>query len=115
MIGYLYLLIMVGLTSIAQFYIKKGSFHLLLGQGKFGFIRSLLTRNNLNGFVLTMLAPIFYILALRHLPLSTAYVFSSLNVAIVTLIGNIVFKEPLSKVRTGGVILIIAGILCFAF
>lgn len=114
MIGYLFLLIMVALTSMAQFFIKRASHHLVLNGGIRGFISSLLSINNLIGGTLTLLAPVFYILALRHLPLSTAYVFSSLNVVAVTLIGHFAFREPLPKTRIAGIVLIVSGILCFA-
>lgn len=114
MTGYLFLLIMVILTSMAQFFIKKASHHLILDGGTRGFICSLFSINNLIGATLTLLAPVFYILALRHLPLSTAYIFSSLNVVSVTLIGHFAFREPLPKIRIVGVILIVSGILCFA-
>lgn len=113
MIGYLFLTVMVALTSTAQFFVKKGSEHLLLDQGVRGFIRSLISKNNLIGGLLTLVSPIFYILALRYLPLSTAYIFSSLTVVIVTMIGHLSFKEPLPKIRILGIILIVSGILCF--
>lgn len=114
MTGYLFLLLMVALTSLAQFFIKKGSHHLALNQGLGGFLRSLFSRSVLIGGLLTLLAPVFYILALRELPLGTAYIFSSLNVVIVTLIGRFLFGEPLPAVRLAGVVLIVAGILCFS-
>lgn len=113
MTSYLFLIIMVALTSTAQFFVKKGSQHLLLDEGIRGFVRSLISKNNLIGGLLTLMAPVFYILALRDLPLSTAYIFSSLTVVIVTLIGHLAFQEPLPKIRIAGVILIVSGILCF--
>lgn len=115
MIGYFYLLVMVVLTSIAQFFVKKGSHQLFLDQGLSVFIRSLFSKNILIGGLLTMMAPVFYILALRQIPLSTAYLFSSLNVVIITLVGHLAFREPLPLVRIIGVILIVTGILCFSF
>lgn len=114
MTGYLFLLIMVLLTSSAQFLIKKGSQQLSLNQGTWCFVKSLFSKSVLIGGLLTLLAPVFYILALRTLPLSTAYIFSSLNVVIVTLIGHFAFREPLPKIQVIGVILIVSGILCFA-
>ncbi len=114
MIAYFFLLVMVALTSTAQFFIKKGSRNLFLDQGIRKFLYSLATKNLLTGALLTLLAPVFYILALREVPLSTAYIFSSLNVVAITLIGHLAFHEPLPKNLIIGVILIVSGILCFA-
>lgn len=114
MIGYLLLFIMVLLTSTAQFFVKTGSRNLFLDRGILGFLRSMFSKHILIGGTLTLAAPVFYILALRYLPLSTAYLFSSLNVVIITLIGHFVFKEPLPRTQVIGVILIVSGILCFA-
>ena len=115
MTGYFFLLIMVMLTSLAQFFVKKGSHQLFMDQGIRRFLISVFSKDIVIGGLLTLLAPVFYILSLRLLPLSTAYIFSSLNVVIVTLIGHFVFREALPRIRVIGVILIVAGILCFAY
>lgn len=112
--SYIYLIIMVALTSSAQYFVKKGSATLILSNGLLSFLKSFFTKPILIGGTLTLMAPIFYILALRTLPLSTAYIFSSLNVAIITMIGHFVFKEHLPWSQILGVLLIISGILCFA-
>ncbi|MBK5271242.1 MAG: EamA family transporter [Bacteroidia bacterium] len=85
-----------------------------MDKGIRGFLGSLFSKDILIGGLLILLAPVFYILALRQLPLSTAYIFSSLNVVIVTLIGHFLFHESLPRLRVIGVILIVCGILCFA-
>ena len=114
MTSYLFLFIMVILTSTAQFFVKKGSHELVLRQGLRSFLRSFFTKTILIGGGLTLIAPVFYILALRDLPLSTAYVFSSLSVVLISLIGYFAFQESLSRLRILGIALVVLGILCFS-
>jgi multidrug transporter EmrE-like cation transporter len=114
MIGYFYLVCMVALTGIAQYLVKRGGLKLRTDSGIGPFIGSFFNRGNAVAALLMVIAPVFYIMALRYLPLSTAYIFSGLNFVVVALIGRLVFHEPLSARRLTGLALIVTGIIVFA-
>jgi small multidrug resistance pump len=54
---------------------------------------------------------VLWVLALRQLPLSIAYSFSGLTIALVTVSSVLLLNETLSLYQIGGIILIIIGIL----
>ena len=86
MSGYIYMSIMVILTSVAQVFIKKGSRVVTTKGGFKVIILSLFNVPLVIGGMLTFFAPVFYILALKELDLSTAFFFTSLNIISICLI-----------------------------
>lgn len=112
-IGYLYLLGMVVLTSVAQIFVKRASAKMIFGQGARTLIMSLVSVDVLIGGGLTVMAPILYLMALTTLPLSTAFFSSSLTVVFVVFIGKYIFHETISRAQWAGITLIVAGIVLF--
>lgn len=54
----------------------------------------------------------FLSLALRHIPVGVAYaIWSGVGVALITLIGWLVFKQRLDGAALAGIVLIIAGVV----
>ena len=110
---YSFILIMVLLTVSGQFCIKKGVAGLRFDNGLVPAIGSCVNIFLLIGFLMTMVAPFFYIFALKKIELSRAFAFSSANYIFVVLGSRFFFKEHISFVRWVGVIMIAAGIVLF--
>jgi drug/metabolite transporter (DMT)-like permease len=62
-------------------------------------------------FVAATLAALSWITALTGLELSRAYPFMSLNFVAVLLLGAVVFQEPITPAKIGGVALIVVGVI----
>jgi multidrug transporter EmrE-like cation transporter len=60
------------------------------------------------------LSAIVWLFVLARIPLSTAYPFVALGIAITVIAGRLLFDEPLSALKVGGVALILAGIAAVA-
>jgi len=54
---------------------------------------------------------ILWLLALPHLPLSIAYSFSGLTIALVTMSGVLILHESLSIPQLSGIALILGGVI----
>lgn len=74
-----------------------------------------LTKMALNGYfiaalILYGLATIFWVYALRHFPLTKAYLFMGLSFIFVPILGYIFLKEPLSLRYLAGAACIVFGV-----
>ena len=113
MIYYFSLFLMVIFTVLAQLLIKKGAVQ-FQETGSFREIVKLFCSSYIiAGFVLVMIAPVFYIFALRNIELSKAFAFSSANYALVVIGSRVFFKENVNTLRWLGVALIVFGMVCF--
>ena len=63
------------------------------------------------GFALYVFAAIFYILALRKIPVSTAFPSVAASYAIVAVLGHFLWNEPLGWHQITGIVLIGSGVL----
>ena len=112
---YIYIFLMVLLTVTGQLIIKKAAMSFRSG-------KKIISRNNSRfigyvaaGTIVTLFAPLFYILALRKVPLGIAFSFTSLNYVFVIIGSSLFFKEKVTYRRMFGVALIVAGIILFGF
>lgn len=72
------------------------------------------TPNILVGFMCFGLSVLIWLMVLAHTPLSTAYPFVALGIALTVAAGAVIFAEPLSLQKIVGVAVIIIGILTVA-
>jgi drug/metabolite transporter (DMT)-like permease len=63
------------------------------------------------GFALYVFAAIFYILALRKIPVSTASPSVAASYAVIAVLGHFLWNEPLGWHQIAGIILIGSGVL----
>ena len=104
---------MVFLTVTGQLIMKKAAMSFQSG-------KKLISRDNsrfisyvMTGVIVTLFAPVFYILALRKVPLGVAFSFTSLNYVFVIIGSSLFFKERITYIRVLGVTMIAAGIIFF--
>jgi multidrug transporter EmrE-like cation transporter len=65
----------------------------------------------IGGLVCFGLSAVFWLFVLARISLSSAYPFVALGIFVTVLAGHFLFNEPISALKTGGVALILAGIL----
>jgi small multidrug resistance pump len=63
------------------------------------------------GFAIYALAAIFYIIAIKRIPVSLAYPSVALSYVVVAFVAHILWSEPLGLPQFGGIALIAGGIL----
>ena len=113
MIYYFSLFLMIVFTVLAQLLIKKGVVQFQETGSFRETVRLFCSSYIIIGFFLVMIAPVFYIFALRSIELSKAFAFSSANYALVVIASRIFFKENVNTLRWVGVALIVFGLVCF--
>lgn len=114
-------LLSVGLTSGAQVALKAGmtapAVKAVMESGSLLRIATGLSSSPLIVFGLLSygLSAIVWLLVLSRVPLSTAYPFIALGIAITTLGGRFLFHEPLTATKLVGIGLVLIGILAIGF
>ena len=68
----------------------------------------------LAGFLLVLMVIPLWLAALARLNLSVAYPLASLGFVVAIIIGAVVFKETITPLRMGGMLLIILGVVAIA-
>jgi small multidrug resistance pump len=63
------------------------------------------------GFAIYALAAIFYIIAIKRIPVSLAYPSVALSYVVVAVVAHLLWNEPLGLPQFGGIALIAGGIL----
>lgn len=111
--AYIYLLLMVILTTAGQLLIKRGAAEVVLKGSVFQKINSVCNRNIILASGLVIIAPVFYIMALRELDLSIAFAFTGINYILVSLGGKLFFGETLTKFHYLGMSCIFVGVIIF--
>lgn len=110
--GYGLLLIAASLNAVASVLLKIGADRgpvVTFSQGFFGLIVG--NAYLLAGLALFALNVVFYIFALRALPLSVAYpVMIAVSFIIVGLVSSVLFSEDITFLKVGGYVLILFGI-----
>lgn len=113
--GYLAILATSVFVTLAQILLKKNALNMDSSIGFKGYLE-LLRRSDLWWAALfTALAPASYIIALWYLPLNKAFVFTSINLLTVPLAALLYFKERISIRRWVGIVLVLAGVLMYAW
>lgn len=83
--------------------------------GKFGFLFHLLLKPwVLIGLGSAFAASLFWMMALKKLPLSTAYPFTATSFILVMVFSAVVLKEPVTPWKALGTGLVIAGVMLMA-
>jgi multidrug transporter EmrE-like cation transporter len=85
------------------------------GAGRADFIAQLFDWRTMFGLVCYGGAAMFYILALRRIPMSVALPCTAASYIVIALIGHFVFGEALGLRQIGGIVLISSGVLLLAF
>jgi Integral membrane protein DUF6. len=98
------LAISIGLTILGQFFLKTGS--LAKAEG----LQLFLNPATLAGLFSYGFSSLFYIVALKKIPLSIAYPSVSLSYVAVVLLAHFVWGEPLGMRQGAALALIISGI-----
>jgi undecaprenyl phosphate-alpha-L-ara4N flippase subunit ArnE len=112
---YIYLLIMVLLTTAGQLLTKKGS-QVIAWEGPMcGNLKVIFNRYIVLAGIVTMISPIYYVFALKTLDLSVAFAFTAFNYIFVSFGGRCFFKEKLNKFHYLGVACIVGGVCIFNF
>ena len=84
------------------------------GAGAESFIVQLLDRRTLLGLALYGASALFYIVALRRIPMSVALPSTAVSYVAAALVGHYVFGEPLGVQQAAGITLIAAGVVLLA-
>ena len=63
------------------------------------------------GFAIYVLAAVFYIVALKKIPVSVAFPSVAASYAVVAVIAHLLWNEPFGWTQIGGLVLIAGGIL----
>ena len=74
------------------------------------FIQQVLRPQTIIGLALYGLAAFLYIVALRKLPMSVAFLTGSLSYALVAMLGYFMFDEPFGLSKIAGLIMIMGGV-----
>ena len=85
------------------------------GAGEADFITQLFAPHTIIGLVLYGGAAMFYIVALRRIPMSVALPCTAISYVAVAFLGNSVFGETISLAHMGAIALICTGVLLLAF
>ncbi len=104
---WMFLSVAVAATVVGQGLLKAG-----VGVGS--FVAQLLDWRTLAGLLIYGSAAIFYIAALRRIPLSVALPCTALSYLLVALVGHFAFHEPLGPQRLAGLAVIGVGVLLLA-
>lgn len=87
---------------------------LKMGVGTGGFLSQLFDPRTIVGLALYGLSAMFYIVALRRIPMSVALPCTAVSYVAVVLIGHLAFGEVLGITQVAAVGLICAGVLLLA-
>lgn len=88
----------------AQLLLKVGA----TGEG--GIVAQFLKPQSIIGLGLYGFAAVFYMLALRKIPVSVAFPSVALSYALLAFLASIWLKEPLGLTQIGAIVLIVAGV-----
>jgi drug/metabolite transporter (DMT)-like permease len=103
---------MVLFTTIGQIMFKRISNHFPNNLKDFK-IYSLFKRDFIVAILMTLLAPVFYLLALRKIDLAVAYSFTSLNYIAVVFAGKYFLDEKVGVRKIFATLLIVLGIVFY--
>lgn len=100
------------LTAITSTVLAQGL--LKAGAGAGTIVAQFLDWRTVIGLGIYVLASLLYIVALRRIPLGVALPCTALSYVAVAVVGWLVFHEPMSLGRIGGLVLIGSGVVVLA-
>jgi drug/metabolite transporter (DMT)-like permease len=102
----------VGLSAAGQLFLKAGARH-LSGLGRLEFLLAAPRHTHvLAGLLAWTASTLCWLYVLRVMPLSRAYLMTSLTYVIIPLAGVFVFGEQMRRLHAVGMVLIIIGVAC---
>lgn len=108
----------VSLTALAQLALKLASSRFTPPSPDSGFLASLLAQFlhplTIAAIVAYVGSLAFWLVALRDVPLSVAYPFAGLTIAIVAIMGAVVLGESLGWGQVAGIVMIALGVMMLA-
>jgi len=110
---YFFLILSVVFIVISQLLLKSSVEKVNFKDGIMPFLKSLLKIKILISIVLILFVPFLYIIALKKINLSTAYIFTGLNYPLIIIGAKIFLKEKINQYQIIGIILIFFGFLIF--
>lgn len=110
---YLFLLINLIMGMFGQLLLKKNIDRIDYKSGLFKYFMSFFHKKLSFPFLLILLSPIFYLLALSDLPLGVAYVFTSLNYPLIIIGAYFYLGEKISFSQFFGGFLIFMGLIIY--
>jgi len=101
------------LFSVAgQLFLKSGAQH-LAGLGRLEFLFAVMTdKRVVSGLIAWAASTLCWLYVLRTLPLSRAYVLTSLTYVLIPVASVYVFGEQIRRLHAVGAVLIIIGVAC---
>ena len=115
----LLVLLSVALSSGAQILLKYGmtrpAVKIAMADGASPWISLQVAASSpavLMGMVCFGLSAVVWLFVLAKIPLSTAYPFIALGIAITVIGGRFLFAEPISILKLIGIALVVAGVVC---
>jgi multidrug transporter EmrE-like cation transporter len=120
MLGYFFIAMTVLLTVFGQLVLKwqissAGPLPDTFSGKVWFLVQSMSNPWILSGLGAAFAAALFWMLALKKLPLSTAYPFTASSFVLIMLFTALLFDEPITTSKLLGTILIVAGIAVIAF
>lgn len=108
----------VSLTALAQLALKLASSRFVSPPAEEGFLAGLIAQFvhplTLSAVVLYVGSLLLWLVALRDVPLSVAYPFAGLTIALVAVLGIVVLGEGLAWPQAVGIGMIAAGVIVLA-
>jgi small multidrug resistance pump len=83
--------------------------------GDRGVIEQVLRWQTLVGLCCYGAASVFYILAIRRIPISVAMPMVALSYAAIAVLGHMIWNEPLTPLHVAGIALVCAGVVVLAY
>lgn len=100
---FVFLLISISIACVAQYFFKKGAVNI-------AGITSLISKDIMIGLCLYGLSTLFYLKALKTIPLSVAYPMIALSYVFVVLVGVFFLEETISPISVMGLLFVLIGV-----
>ena len=102
----------VAFSVIGQLFLKSGAQH-VARLDRLEFLTSAARDAHvLSGLTAWAASTVCWLYVLRVVPLSRAYLLTSLTYVLIPMAGAYVFREPVRRLHVAGAVLIIAGVAC---
>ncbi len=83
--------------------------------GDRGVIEQVLRWQTLVGLCCYGAASVFYILAIRRIPISVAMPMVAVSYALIAVLGHMIWNEPMTLLHVAGIALVCGGVVVLAF
>ncbi len=102
------LLAAIGVSVAGQLLLKAGAV------GERGVLDQLLRWQTLLGLACYGAGALFYILAIRRIPISVAMPVVALSYALIAALGHMIWNEPMTGLHVAGIALVCVGVVVLA-